>query len=290
MGLHNRKYMKDDQGGHGGYRDEGGFVTRGTGKLSKPTRAVTVLLIANVVIFLLQLVPGVTEKLVLVSGRWWYVWNYITFQFAHFHPWHLIGNMFGLYILGVILEKEWGPRRFVTFYFACGVFAGICHILLTFLVVGSLQSSLLGASGGVFGILVACAILYPNIRLIMVFFLVPIRVVAIVFLCVAAYFMLPGSRQDGVSHAAHLGGAVMGAFWVWVLPRFQIAAGEANLKRKQGAWDRKMKQRASEQAEIDRILDKIKLDGLNSLSRSEKHTLQQATKRQQADEDRAHRL
>jgi hypothetical protein len=62
------------------------------------------------------------------------------------------------------------------------------------------------------------------------------------------------------------------------------------MKRKQGAWDKKMKQRADEQTEIDRILDKIKTDGLNSLTRREKSTLQQATKRQQAEEDRAHRL
>jgi len=293
MGLHDRPYWKDDQGGGGGnfYGGGGGFGggMRG-GQMPKPGRAVGTLLIANVVMFFLQLVPGVEEQLVLIPARWWYVWNYVTFQFLHGGPMHLIFNMIGLYFLGMILEKAWAPRRFVTFYLACGVFAGICHVLVTFAMGGKTEIPMLGASGGVYAIVVACAILFPHIRLILLFFLVPIRFVAILFVAVGVYSILAAHPDDRTAHAAHLGGAVMAAFWVWVLPRLRGAAQEANLKRRQGAWDRKMKQRAAEQAEIDRILDKIKVNGLNSLSRREKDTLQKATRRQQAEEDRAHRL
>ena len=293
MGLHDRTYMQDDQGGGGGNFHGGGGGFGGgmrAGQMPKPGRAVTALLIANIAMFFLQLVPGVKEQLVLIPAKWWYVWNYITFQFLHADPMHLIFNMIGLYFLGMVLEGAWGQKRFAIFYFACGVFAGICHVVATFAMGGKPWIPLLGASGGVYGIVVACAILFPQIRLILVFFLVPIRFAALLFLGIAVYYILQGGSGGGVAHAAHLGGAVMAGVWVWVLPRLRGAAQEASLKRRQGAWDRKMKQRAGEQAEIDRILDKIKVNGLNSLSRREKDTLQQATRRQQAEEDRAHRL
>jgi len=287
MGLHDRPYWKDDQGGFGGGGFGGGMHA---GQMPKPGPAVTTLLIANVVMFFLQLVGGVEEQLVLIPERWWYVWNYITCQFLHGYPMHLIFNMIGLYFLGMILEKAWGPRRFVTFYLACGVFAGICHVLATFAMGSKTEIPMLGASGGVYAIVVACAILFPHIRLILLFFLVPIRFAALLFVAVGVYSILAAHPDDRTAHAAHLGGAAMAAVWVWVLPRLQIASREASLKRRQGAWDRKMKQRAAEQAEIDRILDKIKTNGLNSLNRREKDTLQKATRRQQAEEDRAHRL
>jgi membrane associated rhomboid family serine protease len=290
MGLHDRTYWKDDRGG-GGYGGGGSFGGgMGAGQMPKPGPAVTALLIANIAMFFLQLLPDVTRYLVLVPADWWFVWNYITFQFLHGSPMHLIFNMIGLYFLGMVLERAWGPRRFVTFYLACGVFAGICHVVMTFARGGDLWIPLLGASGGVYGIVVACAILFPQIRLILLFFLVPIRFVALLFLGLAVYSMLQGGVGGGIAHAAHLGGAAMAAVWVWVLPRLRGAAQEASLKRRQGAWDRKMKQRASEQAEIDRILGKIKVNGLNSLTRREKDTLQKASRRQQAEEDRAHRL
>jgi membrane associated rhomboid family serine protease len=260
------------------------------GQMPKPGRAVGTLLIANIAMFFLQLAPGVTEYLVLIPRDWWYVWNYITFQFLHADLMHLIFNMIGLYFLGMVLERSWGLKRFMVFYFSCGVFAGICHVAATFAMGGKLGIPLLGASGGVYGIVVACAILYPQIRLILLFFLVPIRFAALLFLGVAVYYILQGGVGGGVAHAAHLGGAAMAAVWVWGLPRLKGAAQDASMRRKQGAWDRKMKQRASEQAEIDRILDKIKAEGLNSLNRREKDTLQKATRRQQAEEDKAHRL
>ena len=288
MGLDNRTYCREDQGGRYGGGGGGGGMR--AGGMPKPGPAVRALLVANVVMFFLQLLPGVTEYLTLVPSRWWFVWNYISFQFLHGGPMHLIFNMLGLYFLGMVLEKAWGPRRFVTFYLVCGVFAGICHVVMTYAMGGATGIPLLGASGGVYGIVVACAILFPQIRIVLLFFLVPIRFAAILFLGVAVYSMFQGGAGGGVAHAAHLGGAVMAAIWVWVLPRLQGAAQDAKLKRKQGSWDRKMKQRADSQTEIDRILDKIKADGLNSLTRREKDALQKATKRQQAEEDRAHRL
>jgi len=258
--------------------------------MPKPGRAVGILLIVNIAVFFLQLAPGVTMALVLVPRHWWHVWNYITFQFAHADPLHLLFNMLGLYFLGMVLERSWGTKRFVRFYFSCGVFGGICHIAATYAAGGGVDIPLLGASGGVYGVVVACAILFPHIRLVLMFFLVPIRFAVLLFLGMAVYSILAGGMGGGVAHMAHLGGALMAAIWVWGIPRFQDASNAASLKRKQGAWDRKMKQRADEQAEIDRILDKIKTHGLNSLTRREKSTLQKATRRQQAEEDRAHRL
>jgi len=295
MGLHDRTYWKEDggsfyQGGGGGH--PGGRM--GFGGMPKPGPAVKWLLITNVAVFFFQLLPNVSTHLALIPRNWWFVWNYMTFQFLHGSPIHLLFNMIGLYFLGMVLERAWGIKRFVIFYFACGVFAGVCHIVLTFALGEDPSIPLVGASGGVYGIIVACAILFPQIRLVLLFFLVPIRFVAVLFLGLAVYYIFEGAMRGGVgggiAHGAHLGGAVMAAVWVWVLPRFRGAAQEAKLRRRQGAWDRKMKQRADEQTEIDRILAKIHDQGINSLSAREKNILQKATRKQQAEEDRAHRL
>ena len=112
----------------------------------------------------------------VVPILWWQLWRFITFQFIHAGAVHLFFNMLGLYMLGTILERSWGTKRFLRFYLGCGVVAGLCHVAMAFILnLGGIQTRipLVGASGGVFGIVVACAVLYPQIRLILILFPVP---------------------------------------------------------------------------------------------------------------------
>ena len=289
MGIHDRTYWKEPPGG---YRDK---YSRGggpmMGRMPKPGRAVKWLLIVNAAMFFLGMNPAVVDALSLKADCWWQVWRYVTFQFLHAGLLHILFNMIGLYFLGMILEQTWGPKRFLAFYLTCGMFAGLCHVVFMAFVSSSpiaMVIRLMGASGGVYAIVLVCAILHPQIRVFVFLFPMPIRVAALLFIGIAVYSILPEFRGrapvDNVSHVAHLGGAVAGAFWVWVVPRLQGAAVNAKIRRSKGAWDRKMKQRTAEQAEVDRILQKVHDKGLGGLSGREKKILQDASRKQRGED------
>ena len=86
------------------------------------------------------------------------------------------------------------------------------------------------------------------------------------------------------SDVAHLGGAAMAAVWIWVLPRFRGRLARARARADRGAWERKMRRRAAEMEELDRILDKVHREGLASLTAKEKRTLREATEKQRDEE------
>ena len=291
MGLHDRPYWREDF-------DRGGprFGTALAG-MPRPTSVVKWLLIANIVVFVLQLIPGriVETAFAIAPSAWWQLWRYVTFQFLHAGLIHLLFNMLGLYFLGMILEGAWGPKRFLGFYLSCGAFAGLCHVVMTFAFnPAAIDKALVGASGGVYAVVLVCAILFPQIRLILFLFPVPIRFAAALFIGIAVYNILSGISRGGfvggISDAAHLGGAVAGAFWIWVLPRLRTGLTSTRTKRGRGAWQRKLKKQADQQAEINRILQKIHQHGIASLTAGEKRTLKNATRQQQQEEHDLYRL
>ena len=285
MGLHNRPYWQDEQSGGGGGLNLG---------LPRPSSAVKILLILNVVVFVAQQFaePQLSLMLGATVGGWWQPWRYVTFQFLHHDFWHIALNMLGLYMLGTPLEEHWGTRKFAWFYLTCGAVAGLAYVVMGALVNLHPLVPIIGASGGVFAIVLACAVLFPHFKLLLLFFPVPIRLAAIIIFAGMIFTVLSGLGSAGPdsrfwSDVAHLGGAVAGAVWVWGLPRVQHARFPLAKRLRKGVWERKMRKMAQEQAEIDRILKKIHDQGLNSLTRGEKHRLAKATKQQQAD-DRRH--
>lgn len=254
----------------------------------RPSMAVKWLLAINAAVFVAQQFadrgefgPGsMTRLLGVTSGDFWQVWRYITFQFLHADIWHIVLNMLGLYMLGSPLEQLWGTRRFLRFYLSCGVVAGVAFVLLGLFGLSS-NTPIIGASGGVYAIVLACAVLFPHFQIIFVFFPVPIRLAAIIIFGVMALGVLqalagsaPGAAASDV---AHLGGAAAAAVWLWVVPRLGRRAVRAP---GQGNWDKKLRQRRAMQEQIDRILDKVAQHGLSSLSWSEKRTLKQGTELQ----------
>ncbi len=294
MGMHDRTYWRDEDGGGGG--GMGRHIGIG---LPKPTYVVKSLLIVNLLVFVLQVFLDtngtMTRALGVTAGAWWQVWRYVTFQFLHGDFWHIALNMLGLYMLGTPLENHWGPRRFTWFYLTCGVVAGVAYVAIVWALQPGLSFiPLIGASGGVFGIILACAVLFPHFMLILLFFPVPIRLAAgLIFggmLLLVTQSLMRGSVGDALSDVAHLGGALAAAVWIWVIPRMRGAAGGIRQARKKGSWERKMRSREEDEAEIDRILDKIKRGGLHSLSHREKRTLQDATRRRREEDDRIGRL
>jgi membrane associated rhomboid family serine protease len=198
--------------------------------MPRPGRVISRLLIINIVVFFLQVFPDIGNYLfkwgTVIPALWWQPWRYITFQFLHGGLFHLLFNMMGLYFLGMLLESGWGARRFLVFYLGCGAVAGVAHVLMAFALNRGMEVPLLGASGGVYGVVLACAVLFPHIRLIVFLFPMPIRTAAALFLGIAVFFTLQelfaGGTGGGVSHVAHLGGAVAAAVWIWVLPKLRM--------------------------------------------------------------------
>jgi membrane associated rhomboid family serine protease len=304
MALHDRQYWRDEEGTTDG---ASGLGRLGAG-LSAPPKVVKWLLLLNLGVFVLQLVVKVLsstrdpiDTLSLYFGAttsgFWEVWRYVTFQFLHDtrNLWHIGLNMLALYMCGAPLERHWGSRHFLRFYLTCGVAAGLAYV-----VIGALRHNpgwmpLIGASGGVYGILLACAVLMPDMRLILVFFPVPIRL-AVVIIFGAMILSILGEVRGGLasgdfwSSVAHLGGAGMAAAWLWIIPKAQFLAAEGRKRSHEGAWKRKLRQRNEAQAEVDRILRKIHDEGLESLTRGEKGILRDATRRQREEEEKIRRM
>lgn len=177
------------------------------------TPAVLGLIIANVAIFLLeQVVPA---SLVLRFALWplgpdFHLWQLVTYAFLHGSWWHIFGNMFGLFVFAPALEQYWGPRRFLLYYFVCVIAAALTEIAVLH-ATGSHEPTI-GASGGVFGVLLAFAMLFPRAQLLLL--LPPIPMPAWLFVSLYGllelFFGVTGT-EPGIGHFAHLGGMLGGA-------------------------------------------------------------------------------
>ena len=140
-------------------------------------------------------------------------WRFLTFQFLHINLGHLLANMIGLYLFGMYVERHLGRRRYIAFYLVCGLSGPLMHMLLqhAHFLVSSDLSPMVGASAGVFGVLVGAARVAPKETLELRFLPleVEIRSLALVMLVIAAVTVFTQGRNAG-GEAAHLGGAVVG--------------------------------------------------------------------------------
>jgi membrane associated rhomboid family serine protease len=294
-------------GGQAGLGGESGGGTMGglTIGMPKPGHVVKYLLILNAVVFVLQLFVDrprqgwpygmLSGNLGVTVAAWWQIWRYITFQFLHADVLHILLNMLGLYMIGTPIEQKYGPKKFLQFYLSCGVFAGLLYVVIgaIFPVEVGLHRPIIGASGGVFGILLAAAVYFPNFRLIFFLFPLPIRFACLIIfglMTVNVLSGLVGNMGKAMSDVAHMGGALMAAAWIWLLPSISESADLFREKVEKGAWEKKMRARREKQKQIDEILEKIHNEGIQSLSAKEKRILQKASREQQKDEDKLHRL
>lgn len=216
------------------------------------------------------------------------VWRLVTFQFLHGSPLHIFFNMFALWIFGPLVEQQLGRKRYLAFYLICGIFGGLMYLLLNLIgaigvsMPGALQveiyTPLIGASAGVFGVLMACAYIAPRavVRLLFPPISIQMRWFVYGYFAIAlGNLVLAGHNQGG--DAAHVGGALAGYFFIrrpHLLRDFFDVFGDSRKKPVEPA--------ASPQrdGEIDAILDKINRDGLASLSDSEKRTLAEHSRRE----------
>ena len=185
------------------------------------TPAIKAIMIANGLIFLVTFFQpiliaelGITPKFLFENYA---VWQLVTYMFVHGGPSHLLFNMLTLYLMGVELERMWGTRYFTKFYFTCGVGAGLTQVLLG-LVPGSIgdqfyYTNTIGASGAIFGVLLAYALYFPT-RPILMFFLFPVPAKYFVMILGAIQLLLASSGGGGVAYTAHLGGIATGYLYL----------------------------------------------------------------------------
>jgi len=147
------------------------------------------------------------------------IWQPFTYLFLHGGLFHLLINMFVLWMFGVDVERAWGTRRFYTYFFLCGVGAGIINVIAkTVFDPHGLNSSLIptiGASGAIFGVLLAAAILFPDRQVWLIPFPVsiPMRIYVLVMGAIE-FFSTLGAGGDTVSHVCHLGGMLVGYIYL----------------------------------------------------------------------------
>lgn len=159
----------------------------------------------------------------------WQVWRFFTFQFFHADLSHLFSNMLGLFFFGPLVESYWGSRRFLAFYLLCGIAGAALYMLLLLagVLIGSPYVPLVGASAGIFGVLVAAAFIAPNITVMLLFPPIPMQLkyLAMIMLGIAVYTTFTNGQNAG-GEAAHLGGAILGFVFMqfpWLLKPFDFA-------------------------------------------------------------------
>ena len=258
--------------------------------------AVKNIIIANVAVFLFMTLFQ-TERFFLyyfglapqlVWGRG-FVWQLFTYMFIHGGFGHIFMNMFVLWMFGSEIESAMGKKEFYKFYVITGVGSGLITLLF------SLNSTtpVVGASGAIYAILVAFAMMYPN-RLIYFYFLIPIKAKFFVLIIgVITFFSSFSQGFGGISHLTHLGGIIIGYLYLrrlhvfsdflnslfrFKLPKIKFSNPFRNIIRKvekppKPPSHTKYETDKTMQEEIDRLLDKISREGYDSLTKQEKQTL-----------------
>jgi len=136
------------------------------------------------------------------------IWQLATYLFLHGGVWHLVFNMLTLWMFGSPLERDWGTRRFIKYYFICGIGAGLCDVLLN-AVLGHWNTRTIGASGAIYGLLLAFGVCYPD-QTVLMNFLFPIKAKYMVMIYAAIELWMSIGVNSGVSNIAHLGGMAVG--------------------------------------------------------------------------------
>lgn len=170
------------------------------------------LIIINVLAFLLEIVAGgsIIDALALWPlGPQFQPWQIVSYAFLHGSFTHLLFNMFGLYMFGADLERTWGARRFLNYYLVSAISAAVTQLIVCFFTGAYFPT--VGASGAVFGLLIAFAMVFPNRMVMLLFPPIPMRAPVFVALYGALELVLGVTgTQAGVAHFAHLGGMAGG--------------------------------------------------------------------------------
>ncbi|MBK7106150.1 MAG: rhomboid family intramembrane serine protease [Ignavibacteriae bacterium] len=294
------------------------YRPRGFGGFSFFPPVIKNILIINGIVFFISIIAQnivvggvlldnlITKYFALIpfSNTYWNFmpWQLITYQFLHGGFSHIFFNMLMLWMFGMEIENIMGSKKFLIFYLLAGVGGGILQLLL-----GTGSAPIIGASGAVYGVMVAFAMYFPD-RLIYVYFLIPVKAKYLIVFMMVIEFLSVGDASF-VAHLAHLGGAVIGFLFVMldrknnynfdrIFDNFKSkSSGSDNLnfKKKKSPFSfgkkdaeevefydinssNKNEEKISQET-IDKILDKISQSGYQNLTEKEKKILFEASKK-----------
>ncbi len=248
---------------------------------------VKTLLIVNVAVYLLQqfldprltMTLGVTPTRVLQDLA---VYQLITYMFLHGNFFHILINMFVLWMFGREIEQTWGTKRFVWYYLLTGLAGGIFTVVFQ----PNFTLPTIGASGAIYGLLAAYAVMFPN-RTIYLFLVVPIKVKYAVVLFVGLELLASmNATSDGIGHWAHLGGAAVGFLYLKLDWRLSRAARKIsplrafdrfNYRRKNRKLEKNRQKTDEIMKRVDEILDKINEVGIDNITEEERRFLGDAS-------------
>ena len=221
------------------------------------------------------------------------VWEFITFQFLHASLGHVLFNSIGIYFFGPWMERWWGSKKFLIFYLLCGIAGAALFTLLLFLhaVPGDMESPLVGASAGIYGIFIGVAVIAPNLRVMLLFppIELSMRQLAIGLMVISAGAILLSLGGNEGGEAGHLGGAILGFILVRYPRMLGANPGPPTLRPRpvgEGPPPKlrpRTRLRMDQDSAVDLILDKISRDGFQSLTQAERDILQEASERQHPD-------
>ncbi len=254
--------------------------------------AVKYLILANIGVFVLQnIFPGTLEPLFgLVPYSLLHrfaVWQLFSYMFLHGGLMHIFINMLVLWMFGAEIERTWGSREFLKYYVITGVGAGLIQVIVNALLFpGNQMVPVVGASGAIYGLLLAFALLFPDREIFLLLaFILPVRIqakyLAMIFAGLALFSGLFGGNS-GVAHFAHLGGMLVGLVYLKV--DWWRLGGIASWVRQKRASRQIVKQARRRQQEmrlrehVDAILDKINEVGYENLTEEEKEILRKASR------------
>ncbi|HAZ08711.1 MAG TPA: DUF1751 domain-containing protein [Elusimicrobia bacterium] len=261
--------------------------------------AIKTLIALNAAVFVIQsLGYPLIPKLGLIPERvaQWPLpefWRLATYLFLHGGFFHLLFNLFALWMFGMPVESQWGGREFVKYYFLCGVGGALATVATSFALHQNPLIPVIGASGPVYGLLVAFAMLYPD-AVIYLYFLIPMKAAHFALLFGAIEFFLgASSATPGVARFAHLGGMITGYLYIrwwriWKLKFKTFIAGLLSRDEEEACAPRPARRAArsvsaseeDQMTEVDRVLDKILASGLESLTEGERAIMRRYAQRQ----------
>ena len=254
------------------------------------TDAIKVLVSVNFGIYIFQSVSGKEDVFFRLFGlvpnvflSELMLWQPFTYMFFHAPFYssvgisHILLNMLGLWVFGRELEQAWGKKNFIRYYFITGIGSG----LITYFFQMSSENPVIGASGAVYGILLAYGISFPN-RMLYIWGLIPVKSLWLVIIMgTIAFFGILGNA-DGISHVTHISGMVIGYIllkknWSWrdILFSIRKKTIEFQVQRHE---EKSIKMKMI-QKDIDIILEKIQKVGFSGLSDGEQSKLYEASKK-----------
>lgn len=212
-----------------------------------------------------------------------FVWQAATYMFLHGSFLHLLFNMLALWFMGPETERRMGSGHFLAMYLLSGVLGGLGWAWLTG---WNSHATCVGASGAVYGVLAAFATLYPNRRLTVFLLIFPITAEAwkiVLGLALVQYLLVTGGSNSNIAYTAHLAGAFAGFLYVDQLFENRTLRGWLGRLTGMTGWNwprrrSRKEEEAPDPAEVERILEKISREGIGSLTRAERETLQRASR------------